>query len=49
MELHAELCRALVELQYFDVRHVSSAITYRAQVFLSQLETGLAKFEIWTW
>ena len=33
--------------QYFKVRHVSSAMTYRAQVFLSQLETGLAKFEIW--
>ena len=34
-------------LEYFKVRHVNSATTYRAQVFLNQSEAGLAKFEIW--
>jgi hypothetical protein len=32
--------------QYFEVRHVNSAITYCTQLFLNQLEAGLAKFEI---
>jgi hypothetical protein len=33
--------------QYFKVRHVNSATTYRPQVFLNQSEAGLAKFENW--
>ena len=33
----------ILVFQYFEVRHVSSAMTYRAHLFLNQLETGLAK------
>jgi hypothetical protein len=32
-------------LGYFNVRYVDSAITYRAQHFFNQLETGPAGFE----
>ena len=33
----------ILVFQYFEVCHVSSAMTYRAHLFLNQLETGLAK------
>ena len=35
----------ILMFQYFKVCHVNSAMTYRAQLFLSQLEASLAKFE----
>lgn len=35
----------ILMFQYFEVRHVNSATTYRPQVFLNQSEAGLAKFE----
>ena len=37
----------ILMFQYFEVRHVNSATTYRPQVFLNQSEAGLAKFENW--
>jgi len=33
--------------QYFDVYYVYSTSRYRPQLFLDQLEVGLAKFKIW--
>ena len=36
----------ILVFQYFEVRHVSSAMTYRVYLFLNQLKAGLAKFKI---
>ena len=38
-------CKAFGRAQCFEVRHVDSATTYRAQHFLNQSKAGLAKFE----
>jgi len=43
VELGAE---PLQSFRCFEVRHVDSATTYRAQHFLNQLKAGLAKFKI---
>ena len=45
VELGAELLQSFGRARCFEVRHVDSATTYRAQHFLNQSKAGLAKFE----
>jgi len=40
----AELLQSFGSTQYFEVRHVDSATTYRAHFFSNQPEAGLAGF-----
>ena len=49
VELSAELLQSFGRSQYFDVRHVDSATTYRAVFFFKPIKSWLGEgLKIWT-